>query len=367
MRLERRRALAVGAAALALAGAPRGSAAATDELTVATWGGAYEASQRQALFEPFTAATGIAIRTVPYDGGVRPLREHLAAAAAPVWDVIDMIETDAERACDRGLLEPFDPAILEPAPDGTPAARDFIADSFGACAVSQLVFATVVAYDDRAFPDEKPATVADFFDIDRFPGRRGLRRSPSGLLEWALRAYGVPHAQVYDLLSTERGLKLAFRQLDRIKERIVWWAGGATPVELLESRTVAMTSGYNGRFFHAQTQGAPVSVIWDSALVEHTTWAIPKGAANRAASAAFIRFATTSEAMADMANRIAYGPTRLSAQRRIGLHVPSGIPVRPHLPTTPRHRDEALVVDHAWYARTADLRRRLFDAWLAAE
>ena len=107
MRLERRRALAVGAAALALAGAPRGSAAATDELTVATWGGAYEASQRQALFEPFTAATGIAIRTVPYDGGVRPLREHLEAAAAPVWDVIDMIETDAERACDRGLLEHY--------------------------------------------------------------------------------------------------------------------------------------------------------------------------------------------------------------------------------------------------------------------
>jgi putative spermidine/putrescine transport system substrate-binding protein len=367
MRPDARSVALVGVLVLATIVAMRPAGAAPETLTIVTWGGAYEAAQREALFEPFTAATGISISTVSYDGGVRPLREHIEAATAPKWDLVDMIETDAARACDRGLLEPFDPAILAPAPDGTPAVRDFIDGSFGECAVSQLVFATVVAYDDRAFPGEKPATIADFFDIERFPGKRGLRRSPAGLLEWALRAYNVPHAQVYDLLSTDRGLKLAFRQLDRIKDQIVWWAGGATPVELLEGGTVTMTSGYNGRFFAAQTQGAPVSVIWDSALVEHSTWVMPKASANRDAAEAFIRFATSSEAMAAMANRIAYGPTRFSAQRRIGLHVPTGIPVRPHLPTTPRHRDQALVVDHAWYSRTADLRQRLFDAWLAAE
>jgi putative spermidine/putrescine transport system substrate-binding protein len=70
--------------------------------------------------------------------------------------------------------------------------------------------------------------------------------------------------------------------------------------------------------------------------------------------------------MAAIANRIAYGSTRLSARPRIGLHVPTIIPVRPDLPTTPRHRDQALVVDHAWHSRTANLRQRLVDAWLAA-
>jgi putative spermidine/putrescine transport system substrate-binding protein len=345
-------------------------AAASEEartLTIATWGGAYEASQREALFEPFTAATGIRIETVPYAGGVEPLRRR-AASGEPAWDLVDMIQTDADTACAEGLLEPFDSAILEPAPDGTPASRDFVAGAFAECAVSQLVFATVIAYDDDAFPDEKPATITDFFDIERFPGKRGLRRTPAGLLDWALRAYDVPHAQVYDLLSTERGLRLAFRQLDRIRDAIVWWEDGAAPVELLESGTVTMTSGYNGRFFFAQAvDNAPISVIWDSALLEHATWAMPVGAPEPEAAEAFIGFATTSSALAAMANRLAYGPARLSARRRIGLHVPTGKPIEPYLPTTPRHRDQALVIDHAWYTRTADLRQRLFDAWLDAD
>lgn len=350
--------------AASLSSVPVAVLAESRTLTIATWGGAYEASQTAALFEPFTAATGIRIETVPYAGGVAPLRER-AASGEPAWDLVDMIQTDADTACAEGLLEPFDPAILAPAPDGTPASRDFVAGAFTDCAVSQLVFATVIAFDDGAFPDEKPATIADFFDLERFPGKRGLRRSPAGLLDWALRAYDVPHAQVYDLLSTERGLRLAFRQLDRIKDAIVWWEDGASPVELLEDGTVTMASGYNGRFFFAQAvDNAPISVIWDSALLEHATWVIPKGAAEPEAAEAFIGFATTSAALAAMANRLAYGPARLSARRRIGLHVPTGKPIEPYLPTTPRHRDQALVIDHAWYTRTAELRQRLFDDWL---
>ena len=354
---------------IALAWCP-GDVAAADEpptLTIATWGGAYEASQEAALFQPFTEATGIRIETVPYSGGVEALRAQVDAGNS-AWDLIDMIQADADIACAEGLLEPFDPAILAAAPDGTPAGRDFIDDAFGECSVSQLVFASVVAYDDRAFPDEKPATIADLFDLEQFPGKRGLRKSPAGLLGWALRAYDVPQAQVYDLLSTERGLRLAFRQLDRIKGEIVWWEDGGRPVELLESGTVTMSSGYNGRFFHAQAvDNAPISIVWDSALLEHSTWAIVQGAADVEAAEAFIAFATSSASLAEMASRLAYGPARHSAQRRIGLHVSTGTSIEPHLPTTPRHRDRALVVDEDWYAHTADLRQRLFDDWLAAD
>lgn len=337
------------------------------KLIIATWGGAYEASQQAALFEPFTKATGVRIETVPYSGGVHPLRERPGQGDAG-WDLVDVIQADADIACAEGLLEPLDPAILAAAPDGTHATQDFISNAIVECAVSHLVFATVVAYDDRAFPDEKPATIADFFDLEQFPGKRGLRRSPAGLLDWALRAYDVPHAQVYKLLSTERGIRLAFRQLDRIKDSIVWWEDGNEPVELLENGTVTMSSGYNGRFFHAQAvDKAPLSIVWDSALLEHATWAIVGGSADVEAAEAFITFATSSASLAHMANHLAYGPARHSSQRRIGLHVATGTPIEPHLPTTLRHLDRALVVDHDWYARTADLRQRLFDEWLAAD
>lgn len=361
------RALRLFLAGLAVLAHPVTAGAAEDArtLTVVTWGGAYEASQRAAIFEPFTEATGIELEIVRYDGGVDELRREIAREGPPAWDVVDMIRADARTACDAGLLEPLDAEILLDAPDGTPAAEDFIANAIGDCAITQLVFATVLAYDDRAFPGEKPRTVADFFDLEKFPGRRALRQAPVGLFEWALRSYGVPRAQIYDLLSTERGLRLAFRRLDRIRDRLVWWRGGSRPVELLKQGEVAMASGFNGRFFHAQVvEGAPISVIWDSQLLEYNTWAIAKSTPKKGLAERFLRFATAAEQLAAVANRISYGPARKSAQRRVGLHVDTGVPMRPHLPTAPRHLEKAIRKDDAWYAQTDDLRRRRFEAWL---
>jgi len=346
------------------AGAARAEAPRT--LTVLTWGGSYEQAQREALFDRFTEKTGIAVETVRYNGGIESLRQHLAETDEPRWDVVDMIRADARAACAQGLLEPFDPAILAPAPDGTAPRADFIDGAFGRCFVAQLVFATVIAYNDEAFPGEKPRTVADFFDTERFPGKRALRKAPVGMLEWALRSYRVPRSQIYDLLSTERGLRLAFRRLDSIRDDLVWWRGGAEPVEMLTSGQAVMATGYNGRFFSAQTVGgAPISIIWDGALLEYNTWAILKGTPDKDMAEEFIRFATESAQLGDIANRISYGPARQSAQRRVGLHVDTGVPMRAHMPTTDRHISSAIRKDDRWYSQTEALRQRRFEAWLA--
>ena len=342
-----------------------GDKKAGETLTVVTWGGSYEASQRAAYFEPFTEQTGVAIDIVRYDGSLQALRDHLAAEDPPEWDIIDLLMADARRGCDEGLLEPFDPAILAPAPDGTPAREDFSAAAFMDCALAQLVFSTVIAYDDRAFPGEKPRRVADFFDLARFPGRRALRKAPVALFEWALRAHGVPRRQVYDLLSTQRGFDLALRKLDVIRDDLVWWETGSEPVEMLVNGEVAMASAFNGRVFHAQAvENAPISVIWDSQLLDYTTWAIPKGTPQKELAEKFIRFATRAENLGEQANRISYGPTRRSARKRIGRHVETGVPMGPHMPTAPRHLDKAIRQDHAWYAQTTALRERRFEAWL---
>src|SRR3546814_14434437 len=59
--------------------------------------------------------------------------------------------------------------------------------------------------------------------LERFPGGRGLRRTPMVNLEWALLADGVPSAEVYPLLRTEAGVARAFAKLDTIRDEIVWW------------------------------------------------------------------------------------------------------------------------------------------------
>lgn len=336
-------------------------------LTVVTWGGAYEASQRAAYFEPFTAKTGIPVKTVRYDGDVQTLRDHInnKTEDSLSWDVIDMIRSEAGTACDGGLLLPLDVDILADAPDGTPAQEDFIKGAINRCDIIQLVFATVIAYDDRAFPGVKPQTIEDFFDLEKFPGKRALRKAPVGILEWALLSRSVPRQQLYNLLSTERGLNLAFQQLDRIRDAIVWWQGGDESVELLKSGKAAMASGYNGRFFNAGAiEGEPVSVIWDGQLLDYNSWAIPANAENRALAERFIRFATRTENMATQANLISYGPARKSAQRRVGLNAKTGVPMRPHMPTAKNHLKNAVRRDDQWYVQTHDVRYKHFEEWL---
>jgi len=334
------------------------------ELTITTWGGAYEVSQRKAYFDPFADEAGLEIRLKAYDGGVEALRRQ-ATSGVVEWDVLDMTEPDALAACAEGLLAKFDPKLLTPAPDGTPASKDFLKGAFLDCGVVHLVYATVLAYDDRAFPGEKPQRVADLFDLKRFPGKRALRRQPIAVLEWALLSYGVPISQLRDLLSTDRGMRLAFRKLDQIRDHIVWWDSGSEPPELLKNGTVVMASGFNGRFFNARTtENSPITVIWDGQFLDTSVWAIAKNSPHRARAEQFIRFATRAENMAALSRLIPYGPMRRSAMDRIGLHADSNVPLLHHMPTSPSNLKRAIRADSLWYARTDALRQRWFKTWL---
>ncbi|MGO7565608.1 extracellular solute-binding protein, partial [Rhizobium johnstonii] len=78
-----------------------------------------------------------------------------------------------------------------------------------------------------------PTTMADLFDTAKFPGPRGLGKSPKNTLEFALIADGVKPAEVSDVLGTPEGVDRAFKKLDTIKKDVkVWWTAGAQPPQL---------------------------------------------------------------------------------------------------------------------------------------
>ncbi|WP_051609283.1 ABC transporter substrate-binding protein [Fodinicurvata fenggangensis] len=356
---------AVPALVLGLLLVPAVGLAAEDEtLTVVSWGGVYEESQRIAYFDPFEEETGVEVKVVQYEGELSDLRAELENGETE-WDVIDLVSAHARRGCSEGLLRPIDPDILPPAPDGTPAREDFIEGALLPCAVVQLVFSTVVAYDERAFPGEKPTKIEDLFDTERFPGKRALRKMPGAILEWALLSYGVPRSQLYDLLSTRRGMDLAFRQLQDIREDIVWWQDPSEPARLLAEGEVAMASGFNGRFFEERTQGSPISIIWDNQILDYDAWAIPANSDQPELAEQFIAFATRPERMAEQVRHIPYGPSRHSAMRHLGLDERTLAPITSQLPTAEHHLGTAIWEDSEWYARTEAFRQRLFDNWLA--
>jgi putative spermidine/putrescine transport system substrate-binding protein len=332
--------------------------AAAGDLAVVSWGGAYEDAQRQAVVAPFVDETGIDVGVATYDGTWSALESR---GAAEGWDVIDMLADQARVACDRGLLLEIEPRSLF----SSEALRDFTPFGPDRCAVPQNAYARVMAYDDRAFAGVKPTRIGDFFDTEKFPGPRAIQRSPDGILEWALLAEGVPPEQVYGLLSTDRGLQLAFRRLDSIRDSIVWWQDPAEPAEMLSNGTAVMAAGFNGRFFDvAQRDRAPIDIVWDGRIIGIEVWAIVASTDNPGAARAFVSHAAAPASMARLASRIPYGPTRRSAFDRIGLNPETGVPMRAYLPNAPQHGGRALVQDSNWYANTEELRQRRFRRWL---
>lgn len=343
-----------------------------EALVIGTWGGPYEDAQHAALFTPFEQLSNINIQTTDYTGGLEVFNSLTPPA------ILDMLEEEAEVACRSGLLKTIDHAsLLEARIESTTAQQslvkpddfqkaDFHKGVFARCSVAHLTFSTLVAYDERAFTGEKPRRIDALFDIERFPGKRALQRSPAALFEWAMMAEGVPISQIYDLLSTERGLRLVLQRLESLRGHVIWWDKPSEAVAFLEQGDAVMASGYNGRFFDAWSRGAPINMIWDGQIIDRSVWAIPVASKTDTATVlSFIRFALHPERLAHMSRQIPYGPLRTSAFRYIGLNPETGIVMSDHLPTAEHHLVNALQRDTRWYARTSQLRQSYFSRWIS--
>ena len=327
-------------------------------LTIASFGGAYARSQIMSYVDPFRQETGRWIEMVDYDGGLEELEEQTLALNVK-WDIVDIMAADAIRGCQDGLLERLDGVALAPSPSGVPATEDFLSGLLLPCAIGQNIWATVIAYDKSAYKGTTaPANLKDFFDLERFPGSRGLQKSPRVNLEWALLADGVAPDEVYSVLETDEGLERALAMLERIRPSIVWWTTGTEPIRLLRGRRVAMSSVWNGRiFFHNQTRAEPYGTIWDGNVWEREYWAIPKGSPNAEVAKAFIGFATEAKRQAAQANQIAYSPARRSAISMVESDV------LPFLPTAPENAQRGFPSNADWWARNGDRLETAFLDW----
>ena len=346
--------------ALVMAGGLAASAAAQSgqPLTFVSFGGAYTRSQMLAFVRPFEDKTGERVNVHDYDGGLDDVRRQVSSLNVN-WDVIDVESTDAIRGCKEGLFEPVDASKLAPAPDGTPATRDFIPGSLMDCAVGAVVWSNIIAYDHQAYREgPAPATLEDFFDTRKFPGARGMRLTPKVNLEWALMADGVKPADVYNVLGTDKGLARAFRMLDRIKPNIVWWRAGDEAPHLLETGKVVMTTAYNGRIYDAvMDRHETFRIIWDRQVWNMDLLAVIRHSPNRDAAMAFVKFATSTGSQASQATYIPYGPVRRSSQAMVDVNM------RSHLPTTQPDFAGALRIDAGWWASHYEEIDRKFEAW----
>ncbi|MFB2532418.1 ABC transporter substrate-binding protein [Paracoccus sp. p4-l81] len=341
-------------------------AATAQEVNVVSWGGAYAKSQVEAYNKPFTAATGIKVNMIDADNPATPLKAQVEAKNISA-DVFDIELSDAIRLCDEGALVEINPDDLPPAPDGTPAKDDFVSGALADCAVANIVWGTVIAYDTTKFAEgAAPTTAADFFDTAKFPGKRGLPKNPKRTLYLALLADGVAADKVYEVLATPEGVAQALAKLDTIKGDVVWWEAGAQPIQLLADGEVAMTTAYNGRVFDAiVAEKKPFQIIWDGQFMDYDLFAIPKGSPNPDAAMEYLKFATATEQLAKQAEWIAYGPSRKSSAALVGKYNDGVTDMAPHMPTNPENMKNVVWSDaEFWADHDAELTEQ-FNAWLA--
>ena len=336
-----------------------------ESLTAVSWGGAYTKSQVEAYHKPFEKKTGIKMNSEDYNGGLAEVKAQVQAKNV-IWDLVDVELSDAVKGCDEGILERIDHGSLTAAPDGTPATKDFLPGTLTECGVGQIVWSTVIAYDNTKFSGGKPSTIKDFFNTKKFPGKRALRKSPRVNLEWALMADGVPNSKIYSTLATSSGVDRAFKKLDSIKKDVIWWEAGAQPPQMLADGEVVMASAYNGRIFNAQvTEKKPFTIIWDGQVWDLDLWVIPKGTKNLKNALEFVRFSTDTQRNADQAKWISYGPVRKSSAPLVSKHAVTGVDMKPHMPTAPANFKTALQNDFEFWADKNDELNERFNAWLA--
>jgi putative spermidine/putrescine transport system substrate-binding protein len=326
-------------------------ASAEDSLTVVSWGGAYQESQRKAFFEPY-AKTGVKVTEGEYNGEIAKIRAMVQSNSV-TWDVIDIDTQTALAACAEGDLETIDWKKL-----GLDRSK-FIGGDLQDCAVPNIVYATVIAYDTTKL-NPGPTTIGDLFDTKKFPGKRALQKNPFVNLEWALIADGVPTADVYKVLGTPEGVDRAFKKLETIKKDVVWWEAGAQPPQLLADGQVVITSAWNGRIFNAmKADKKPFKIVWDAQAFDWDWWAIPKGGPHVEGAYKFISWSSQPAPMAEQTKYISYGPANKDA-------IPNISPdVLKDLPTAPDNMKTVLIVDPQFWADNGDQLRERFNAWLA--
>ena len=321
-------------------------------LTISSWGGLYGESQRKAYFEPFTAATGIEVVEDDWGGDLAKIRAMVATGRYRSH-VLDAESSDVARGCAEGILEPIDYGRLGlSAPDMQPGAAH-------RCGVGNVAWSMVLAFNRTHLGDDRPEGWADFFDLTRFPGGRGLRRGPLGNLEIALMADGVAPKDVYTLLRTQVGTDRAFAKLAALAPHVTWWEAGRQPARLLDDGDAVMTTAWNGRIRRAiGLEQRPFEVVWRGQILDYGYWVVPKDHPRADLAHRFIAFAARPDRQAEQARHVPYGPLRTAAL----AHVDAG--VARHLPTAPENLDLWIKLDADFWMEAREALERRFDGLL---
>ncbi|CAI8691085.1 Gamma-aminobutyric acid-binding protein [Burkholderia sp. IT-111MI5] len=268
------------------------------------------------------------------------------------WDVLEVEAADVGRGCQDGLFEKLDWSKIA-------NKIDLMAGAATPCAAGTFVWSTVLAY-NPTLTKGAPQGWKDFWDVKKFPGKRGLKKEARYNLEFALMADGVAPKDVYTVLGTSAGVERAFKKMDELKPYIQWWEAGAQPPQFLIAGDVAMSTAYNGRIDAAVREGNKnLGIAWDQSIYELDFFVIPKGSKNKDAAEKYISYVLKPQAQVAFAQKIPYGPTNKAALKMLDAATQAA------LPNSAKNGKTAIPNSGEFWTDHGDALEQRFTAWAA--
>lgn len=320
------------------------------QLTVSTWGGAYVGAQKAVFFEPFTKATGIRVITTGTPDAAK--LKIMQDTKNVEWDLLDAEGQMMYTAQKAGYLEPMDYDLVFKV---TPKS-DFIPETIEQYGFPSVSFGWVLAWSTKTFPTNPPQNWADFWDVNKFKGRRAVYANPRPLLEIALLADGVPRNKIYPI-----DVDRAFKKLDQIKKHIAVWVEDTGQYDvLLQNGEVDMMLGSLGRSFRAKQNKLPVDYTFNDGLWQQSYWVIPKNAPNAKNAMKLIAWMGQADLQAAFVAQFPYGMNNLKSYPMMKPEIVANVP------TSPANLPKQVMIDPKWWTDNLAAVNRRWLEWYAS-
>lgn len=215
---------------------------------------------------------------------------------------------------------------------------------------SQLMFVS----NNETYSGEKPSAIADFFDLENFPGKRLLPPEfDTGMMELALLADGVNPDDLYPL-----DIDRALAKYDSIRESLVFAESYGQLGQSMLDGSVDMALTPESRFGYLLRDGGDWSAVWDATVVSADQLAVPKGSKNADKAFEFLQSTLDSDRQAKASELTGRGAIVADADPHFDEFQEQAV-----IFADLDQRGRAIYFDGAWWGENLEQVTEQYTAW----
>ena len=304
-----------------------------------SWGGVYQAAQRQAYIIPFQEKFGIdVVESSPMSYS---RISAMVQTGNYIWHVMDVGGLELWNQIALGNLEELDMSVVDNR-NHVETVRTIYGGGGG------ITWSTVLAYNTNSYPEGSITDWNAFFDRNDFPGERSVGGSNTysgSWSPWFSALLAIDHSRLSDAdwkkrlgAPTDEDVQAALAYWEANPPDHFWATGSDCPA-LLKSGEIDMCTAWNTRIYDYQVEGAPIAICWKCGhLVGTDVFVMAKGLKEANPQGfeigqLFIAWTGHPEINSQMAKYSPYyGPVNLKAAEN--LNAPEFDKVRSAIPTS---------------------------------